>query len=66
MKEGWEAVYKVPFLTLDSSTERLQEWLKNIQTYCKGTRPTTMAIGAKSIAWPGVTLGIFVEAVKKD
>ncbi|KAJ3547325.1 hypothetical protein NM208_g1571 [Fusarium decemcellulare] len=65
VKEGWEAVYKVHFLTLDASTERLQEWLKNIQRYCGETRPTTMAIGAREIAWPGATLEIFVEAVKR-
>lgn len=64
VQEGWAAVYKVHFLTLDTSTEKLQEWLLNIKKYCGESRPTTMAIGAKSIAWPGATLEIFVEAVK--
>ncbi|CAH0004389.1 unnamed protein product [Clonostachys byssicola] len=62
--KGWEAVYKVHFLTLDNSQERLQEYLANIQKFCGESRPTTMAIGASSIAWPGATIEIFVEAVK--
>ncbi|OAL20935.1 NADP-specific glutamate dehydrogenase [Fonsecaea nubica] len=63
--EGWEAVYKVHFLNLDNSPERLQEYLANIKKFCKDSRPTTMAIGASSIAWTGATIEIFVEAVKK-
>ncbi|KAH7141823.1 hypothetical protein EDB81DRAFT_899128 [Dactylonectria macrodidyma] len=64
IEEGWEAVYKVHFLSTDLSSERLQEWLKNIQTYCKDSRPTQMAVGVTAIGWPGATLEIYVEAVK--
>ncbi|KAI8265342.1 NADP-specific glutamate dehydrogenase [Colletotrichum sp. SAR11_239] len=65
VEAGWQAVYKVHFLTLDASAERLGVWLKNIKDYCGDTRPTTMAIGVKEIAWPGATLEIFVEAIKQ-
>lgn len=66
VKEGWKAVYKVHFLTLDTSVERLGEWLKNIEAYCGESRPTTMAIGVSSIAWEGATLEIFVEAIRES
>ncbi|KAM5356769.1 hypothetical protein ACJ41O_003415 [Fusarium nematophilum] len=64
VENGWEAVYKVHFQSLDLSADRLQEWLKNIEHYCGDSRPTMMALGVKEIGWPGATLEIFVEAVK--